>query len=99
MKMTHEEITKWAEDHNKAEMEHKLTSRLEVCTENYHKYTWSNGDSYEWEYTPCDYSKYIVTIRINGEMVFRAKWEHGWLENGSWGTKLIEELPLEAVGA
>ena len=95
MKMSHAEITKWAYDHSTAEIEGKLTRRLVTCTEFAHKYEWSNGDSYEWEYTPCDYSKYIVTIRINGELVSREKWEHGWLENGNWGTKLIEEYPLE----
>ena len=91
MKMTHEEIAKWAEDHNKAEMEGKLTSRLE---KNYHKYTWSNGDSYEWVYQPCGVSTQIITIIINGETVSREKWESGWLENGNWENKVIEELPL-----
>lgn len=94
MKMTYAEIANWVKEHLDAELEHKITSRLEINTGDHSKYTYSNGDTYEWMSKP-DGRYHIVTIFLNGEMVTRDRWEATWLENGNYGNKLIEELPIE----
>lgn len=94
-KMTYAEICEWVKRHMDDEFDGKITCRLDINTGDVAKYTYSNGDSYEWIREKSGYSEHINSILLNGELVYRAKYREGWLENGNYGNKLIEELPIE----
>ena len=62
----------------------------------WYRITFGNGDTYEWKQEETKkFCQTVVTIWINGEMVSRSLYEEGWLENGSWGYRVICELPIE----
>lgn len=89
--MTAAEIKTWVYNHI------NMKNRLVYNTENGYKMQFENGDTYEYSSTKQDYFRELVTIRINGKLSRKAIFEDCWLENGSYGNKLIEELPIETA--
>lgn len=89
--MTAAEIKAWVYSHI------DMRNNILYNTENGYKMQFENGDTYEYSSKEKDYFRELITIRINGEIVRKAIYEDCWLENGTWGSKLIEELPIETA--
>ena len=65
----------------------------------HYKITFENGETYEWQRQNMEHWDYIVTVWLNGAMVSRDLVTDTWLENGSYGCKLVKHLPIEVAAA
>lgn len=91
--MTGKELKTWVYSH----IEMKTT--LVFNAEGHYKLKYENGDTYEYRSVEKGFCKELVTIWINGKIARKALYAETWLDNGSWGNKLIEELPIDNSAA
>lgn len=87
--MTQEQILTWCMDHGQMKRQYTWYG------EEHYKITFENGATYEYSRKQISSRKYQVTIWISGEMVQNAIWEDTWLDNGNYGAKKLEDLPIE----
>lgn len=65
--------------------------------EEHYKINFESGDAYEYKRKELSHGEYQVTIWINGKMEKNAIYKDTWLDNGNYGTKLIENLPMTSA--
>ena len=91
--MTASEIKTWVYNHI------NMKSNIVFNSESQYKLKFENGDTYEWKSERKEYSKKIITVWINGKMAQKSLYVEKWLDNGNYGSELIEELPIDNSAA
>lgn len=81
--MTMAEIMKWCEERI------NLHRTYLYNLDGHYKIRYENGDTYEWK--SRDEGRYErINIWLNEELVCNNLYDNTWLDNGSYGKKLIE---------